>query len=115
MKSIGITTFFAGLVLASSQVWAQTPAATGKTVKLTVDGMVCSFCAQGIEARLKQQAATEKVYVSLDERLVAVALRDGKTISDETLRAELKDAGYEVKAIARTDEPLEALKKARKK
>jgi copper chaperone CopZ len=113
MKSISIllATLIALPALAQTPA---APAAPAKTVKLTVDGMVCSFCAQGIEARLKQQAATDKVYVSLDDKLVAVSLKDGQSITDDKLRAELKDAGYEVKAIARSNEPLDSFKKAKK-
>lgn len=112
MKSISLIL----ATLIAVPAFAQTPAAEApaKTVKLTVDGMVCSFCAQGIEARLKQQAATDKVYVSLDDKLVAVSLKAGQTISDDKLKSELKDAGYDVKAIARSNESLESLKKAKK-
>jgi copper chaperone CopZ len=83
------------------------------TIKITVDGMVCAFCAQGIERRLRAQAATADVYVSLKHKLVAVALRPGTDIADATLRAELKDAGYDVRAISRVDERLETLRRGR--
>jgi copper chaperone CopZ len=122
-RSLAFAVLTIGL-MASTAATAQTAApaapttaassATGKTVKMTVDGMVCSFCAQGIESRLKQQAATDKVLVSLDEKLVALTLKDGKTISDDKLRAELKDAGYEVKTITRSNESLDSLRKPKK-
>jgi copper chaperone CopZ len=76
------------------------------TIEMTVNGLVCAFCAQGIEKKLKKFPATEEVVVSLEHRLVAVALKDGQDIPDADLRKALTDAGYTVKAIDRTGTPL---------
>ena len=95
-------------------------AATGAraaTIELTVNGLVCGFCAQGIEKTLRRNAATDDVFVSLENRLVAVATKPDTDIADDVLRKALKDAGYDVKAIARTDRSLPTLReqmKARK-
>ena len=72
------------------------------TVEMTVNGLVCGFCAQGIEKTLRRNPATEDVYVSLEDRLVAVALHEGKDIPDAELTKEMTDAGYTVKEIQRT-------------
>lgn len=85
-------------------------AAQAKTIKMEVHGLVCAFCAQGIEKKLKSMAPTQAVYVSLENKLVAVALKDGQDIPDATLTAQLKDAGYDVKAISRTDDPLDKVR-----
>lgn len=84
--------------------------AQAKTIQVTVDGMVCSFCAQGIEKKMKAQAATDKVFVSLEKQTTLVALKAGKDISDAVLKAEITDAGYVVKNITRTDESFETLR-----
>jgi copper chaperone CopZ len=87
------------------------------TIELTVNGLVCGFCAQGIEKTLRRNAATDDVFVSLENRLVAVATKPDADIPDEVLRKALQDAGYDVKAIARTDRSLQSLReqmKARK-
>jgi copper chaperone CopZ len=83
---------------------AGTAAAT--TVEMTVNGLVCAFCAQGIDKTLRKEAATQDVLVSLEHRLVAVALKEGADITDEKLRKALTDAGYDVKEIKRTETPL---------
>lgn len=80
------------------------------TVELTVNGLVCGFCAQGIEKRLRKFPATADVLVSLERRLVAVGLREGGDIADAELTAALEDAGYSVKAIRRTETPLAELR-----
>ena len=79
---------------------------TAATIEMTVNGLVCAFCAQGIEKKLKKFPATSEVVVNLEQRLVAVALKDGQDISDEDLRKALQGAGYTVKAIARTETPI---------
>ena len=62
-------------------------AATGAraaTIELTVNGLVCGFCAQGIEKTLRRNAATDDVFVSLENRLVAVATKPDTDIADES-------------------------------
>jgi copper chaperone CopZ len=76
---------------------------TAATIEMTVNGLVCAFCAQGIEKRLKKFPATAEVVVSLEHRLVAVSLKDGHDIPDADLRKALTDAGYTVKAISRSE------------
>lgn len=77
-------------------------AAHAETIEMKVFGMVCGFCAQGIEANLRKNPATEEVVVSLEDKLVAVRTRDGASIADADLRKAIADAGYDVKEIART-------------
>jgi copper chaperone CopZ len=76
------------------------------TIEMSVNGLVCAFCAQGIEKKLKKFPATAEVVVSLEHRLVAVSLKDGQDIPDADLRKALTDAGYTVKAISRSETPI---------
>ena len=86
------------------------PFAMAKTVEMDVNGLVCGFCAQGIEKTLKGLPATEGVFVSLEQRLVAVKLKDGTDIDDAVLRKALKDSGYTVVAIHRTEHSLDEIR-----
>jgi mercuric ion binding protein len=88
--------------------------APAATIELTVNGLVCGFCAQGIEKTLRRNAATDDVFVSLENRLVAIATKPDTDISDQELRKALQNAGYDVKAIARTDRPLQSLREQMK-
>jgi copper chaperone CopZ len=81
-----------------------------ETIEVTVNGLVCGFCAQGIEKRLRKFPATAEVLVSLEQRLVAVALQPDTDISDATLTEALEGAGYAVKAIRRTGTPIATLR-----
>ncbi len=84
---------------------------SAKTIEVDVNGLVCAFCAQGIQKTLKAFPATEAVYVSLENRIVAVQLKDGSDIDDATLRKAMTDSGYTVVAIRRTDTPLDDIRK----
>lgn len=80
------------------------------TIEMNVNGLVCAFCAQGIEKQLRKFPATADVVVSLEQKLVAVSLKDGQDIPDAELRRALTNAGYTVKAIERTQTPIAELR-----
>lgn len=84
--------------------------AAATTIEMEVNGLVCAFCAQGIEKKLRTFPATVDIVVSLEKKLVAVATKDGQDIADDELRRALTDAGYTVKAIHREDESLDAVR-----
>jgi copper chaperone CopZ len=86
------------LLMAHAPVQAQSQSAPS-AVKITVNGMVCAFCAQGIEARLKQMPETADLYINLKQKLVAVQAKPGQTLSVDKIRAEVVDAGYEVSKV----------------
>ena len=86
---------------ASLAALAQTPApgaAAGDagTVKFAVNGMVCAFCAQGIEKRLSKMSETGPLYINLAQKVVAVQPKPGKSIDVAKVKAEIIEAGYEV-------------------
>jgi len=66
---------------------------------VTVNGMVCSFCAQGIEKRLSKMGATKDVLVDLKKKTVAVEAKDGQALDAKAISAEIVDAGYDVVKI----------------
>lgn len=84
---------------------------SARTIEMDVNGLVCAFCAQGIQKSLKAFPATEAVYVSLENRIVAVQLKEGGDIDDATLRKAITDSGYTVVAIRRTDNSLDDIRK----
>jgi copper chaperone CopZ len=85
------------------------------TIEMNVNGLVCAFCAQGIEKHLRKFPATADVIVSLEQKLVAVALKDGQDIPDSELRRALTNAGYTVKSIQRTETSLAVLRERLKR
>jgi copper chaperone CopZ len=86
------------------------PGAFAKTIEMDVNGLVCAFCAQGIEKTLKGFPATAQVFVSLEHRIVAVELKDGQDIDDVALEKAITGAGYKLVKIRRTDESIAAIR-----
>jgi copper chaperone CopZ len=84
--------------------------AAAATIEMTVYGLVCGFCAQGIEKALRKKPATADVVVSLENQLVAVATKEGAALSDEELTKALTDAGYDVKGITRSARTLDEIR-----
>lgn len=79
------------------------PAFAANSITAQVNGLVCSFCAASIEKRLKALGATKAIYVNLDRKVVAVELKDGADLTPEKMAAEIKDAGYDVVSIQRSE------------
>ena len=74
---------------------------TAETLKVKVDGMVCGFCASSIEKKMRAEKATADVFVSLENKIVAVAEKPGQKLDEARIKAQIADAGYEVKSIER--------------
>jgi copper chaperone CopZ len=89
--------------------------AAADTIEMKVYGLVCGFCAQGIEKTLRKNPATEDVVVSLEDKLVAIATRPGQDIPDADLTKALTDAGYDVKGISRTQRSIAEIRATLKK
>lgn len=80
------------------------------TVKTTVNGMVCSFCAQGILAHFKKHPAISNVHVDLTRKLVLLEERKGKSITDKEITEHIKKSGFEPVKVERVKEPFDKAK-----
>lgn len=69
---------------------------TASSLKLQVNGMVCSFCAQGIEKRLKSLPDTGAIFIDLRNKVVAVEPRPGQALDAQRVATEVREAGYDV-------------------
>ena len=102
------TTLVAALLAASGA-----SAVAGETLKATVNGMVCAFCAQGIEKRLTKLPQAQAVHVDLKRKIVAVEAKDGQTIDPKVVRAEIADAGYSVVKLEAVPQSVAEIKAAK--
>lgn len=78
-----------------------TDAAHAETIMASVNGLVCSFCATGIEKSFKAQPAVATVKVDLDDKLVTIQTRPTASLDDATITKVITDAGYSVTKIQR--------------
>ena len=75
--------------------------AAADTIQATVNGMVCGFCATGIEKTFRAQPEVSTVDVDLENKLVTLHTKQGRTIEDSKIKKLLGNAGYSVVRIAR--------------
>ena len=69
------------------------------SMKVTVNGMVCSFCAQGIEKSISKMDEAKADFVDLKNKVVVVEAKEGKTLNEKLISQEIKDSGYDVVKI----------------
>ena len=70
-----------------------------QNITATVNGMVCAFCAQGIEKKLKAMAETQSVKVDLKSKFVSVTAKPGLQLDPAKVKQVIVDAGYEVRDL----------------
>lgn len=61
----------------------------------TVPGMSCEHCRMAITEEVDKVEGVESVDIDLDKKLVTVR---GEGVQDETVRAAIGEAGYEIAA-----------------
>ena len=75
--------------------------AFAETIKVSVNGMVCAFCATGIEKKFKAEPEVESVKVDLAKKLVTVKTKPGQPISDAKVKEVITYTGYSLTGIVR--------------
>jgi copper chaperone CopZ len=81
-------------------IFGLTAAVPADTIKATVNGMVCGFCATGIEKTFKAQPEVKTVDVDLENKLVTIQTKQGHTLDDAKIKKLLGNAGYSVVRVS---------------
>ena len=68
---------------------------------ISINGLVCDFCARSIEKLFKKKSAVKNININLDEMLVTIFLKKGETINNQIINQIIIDSGYDVKEIRR--------------
>lgn len=84
------------------------------TIKASVNGMVCAFCAQGIDKNLRSTGVAKDVYINLKKKIVAMELKPNSGFTAEKFTALVKDSGYDVTRIELVKDSAESIRKANK-
>ena len=61
--------------------------------------MNCPFCVYGIEKQLQKLDGVENVETELALGQISVEVADGSTLSEETVRQIIRDAGFTFKSM----------------
>jgi copper chaperone CopZ len=89
------------LILTFVILTALSGAALGETIHTTVHGMVCAFCATGIEKTFRKQPEVAGVKVDLAKKTVTIKTKPGKTLSDAKIKEVVTYSGYTMGKIVR--------------
>jgi copper chaperone CopZ len=76
------------------------PAAPADIV-ITVDGMVCSFCVQGVERTMRRIDGVADVALSLESKTISLWMKPDGTVEDAFLRDQIKASGFDARDIVR--------------
>ena len=74
---------------------------TNSQITVYVNGMVCSFCAQGVKKSFQNHKSVQSANVSLEKKSVELILEEDKSITDIQIIEIINDAGYNIEEIAR--------------
>jgi copper chaperone CopZ len=75
--------------------------AIAETIRTTVSGMVCAFCATGIEKTFRKQPEVATVHVDLPKKVVTITTKPGKTLRDAKIKEVVTYSGYTMGKIIR--------------
>jgi copper chaperone CopZ len=75
--------------------------AIAETIRTTVNGMVCAFCATGIEKTFRKQPEVATVHVDLPKKVVTITTKPGKTLRDAKIKEVVTYSGYTMGKIIR--------------
>ena len=64
-----------------------------------VKGLVCSFCAQGIQTSFEKNPKIAKVSVNLEKRALLLKLKAFKKITASDIQKTVEDAGYDLESL----------------
>jgi mercuric ion binding protein len=87
-----------------------TPTFAVTSIKAEVNGMVCAFCAKGIEKKLKAMSEGQATFVDLKSRVVVLELKDGLDVSLGKFTKIIKDAGYTVSKVSKVEQSVAEIK-----
>ena len=80
------------------------------TQKIEVLGMVCAFCAQGIEKSFKSNKDVNDIFVSLENYFVAIDTKSEIGLKESIIINIITEAGYTVNKIEIVSESLKDIK-----
>ena len=87
---------------ASAQTQSSQTAPIAADVVVSVNGLVCDFCAQAVNRSLRRRPEVNDVRVNLTTKLVTIDFRPNQNLDDATIREIITRAGYSVTEIRRT-------------
>jgi copper chaperone CopZ len=70
---------------------------------VSVNGLVCDFCARALEKTFGKRDEVKGIDVNLETKIVTVNFNDGQSLDNDTLTQIITDSGYNVEGIHRVE------------
>lgn len=82
------------IALFAAPAWAD-------VITVKTDGLVCAYCAQGLEALFYEQDEVKNVAVDVDRGLTIITTNGDAELSDAKITDLIDKAGYKARSISR--------------
>lgn len=79
----------------------EAPISAGKTIVAHVEGMVCDFCARGLEKTFGKKDEVKNIIVSLEQGTVTIQMNPDQDLADEDIIEIIKGNGINTTSINR--------------
>ena len=70
-------------------------------LSISVNGLVCDFCARSIEKLFSKKESVKSININLEKMLITISLKKGKSLNDDLIKKVITDSGYDIKEIRR--------------
>ena len=92
---------FSLLILMSNLTNAENNENTKDFFTISVNGLVCDFCARSIEKLFMKRESVLDIDVNLEKMLITVRLKKNKNLDNQTIKQIINDSGYDIVEINR--------------
>ena len=72
-----------------------------EVLSISVNGLVCDFCARSIEKLFSKKESVKSINVNLEQMLITISLKKGKSLNDSIITKVITDSGYDIREIRR--------------
>ena len=66
---------------------------------VSVNGLVCDFCARALEKVFGKEEAVKDIHVDLDTKILTIQFNENQTLDEDKLTKLITDSGYNVEEI----------------
>ena len=72
-----------------------------EVLSISVNGLVCDFCARSIEKLFSKKESVKSINVNLEKMLIVIKLKKGQSLNDSIITRIITDSGYDIREIRR--------------
>ena len=91
----------AGINYGDSAIKYESPLTAGKTIVAHVEGMVCDFCARGLEKVFGKKDEVKNIIVSLEQGTITLQMNPNQDLADNEIIEIIKGNGINTTSINR--------------